>query len=100
MTTSIASTQKYYVGDTGTLVLVDTLTDLSAATSVKLVVKKPGGTIVEWTGSVYHTTIIKYITLVTDFSVAGTYYLQAKVTLPSGVWLGNTTTFVVTGVFL
>jgi len=91
---------KYYVGDVGTLVLVDTLTDLTSATSVALQVKKPGGTIVTWTGSVFQTTKIKYVTLVTDFSVAGTYYLQAKVTLPSGIWLGNTATFTVTGVFL
>ena len=39
---------KSYIGDIGTLIKVDAGTDLSGATQVKIVFKKPSGTINSW----------------------------------------------------
>lgn len=90
MTVSI----KYYVGDTGTEVCVDTGSDITTSTSVKLHVLKPeSSTAVWWTGAVYDTTKIRYYTLAEDFSIAGIYKLQAFVTTASGSWTGDTVQF-------
>ena len=90
---------KHYVGDVGTCIIVDTLVDLTDATSVSLSVKKPDGSVVSWEGTKTQTTKIKYYTIDMDFSIKGTYSLQAVVVMPTGSWRGNTTTFVVTDVF-
>lgn len=86
--------QKSYVGDIGTVFTVDCGTDISDATTVKLMILKPGSsTEIEWTGSIYSTQYIRYTTVDGDFNVAGLYRLQAFVDTPDGEWRGETTTF-------
>lgn len=99
-----ASTTKCYVGDIGTELIVDTCEDLSTATSVKLMVWKPGATTATvWVGSVYDTTHIRYVVQAvtggSDLSVAGLYKVQAWAQMPSGTWRGATTSFWVYDVF-
>lgn len=85
---------KYYVGDVGTQLLIDTCTALAAATSVALQVRKPDGTTVTWTGAVSGLTSIAYVTQANDWDQAGTYYLQAYVQFAGGVAIhGDTVTF-------
>jgi len=85
---------KYYVGDVGTDIIVDTLSDLSTATVTNLIVRKPDSpTPVVWAGTVVDTTKIKYTTLEGDFNVEGRYYLQARVVMPGWSGLGETATF-------
>jgi hypothetical protein len=77
-----------FVGDKGTEILLDTLEDITTATSVAIRVVKPDATVVSWTGAVSATTKVRYVTsLVTsDFDQSGTWILQAYVVMPS--WIG------------
>jgi hypothetical protein len=98
-TTCGTGDHKYYVGDIGTEIIVDTCSDISAATSVILKIEKPDGTKVEWTGVVYQTTKIRYVIIEGDFDQAGKYLLQAYAEI--GSWSGHakTTFFVVSDLF-
>ena len=46
-------TNKYYIGDIGTLIRVDTGVDIHDATTVSLLVLKPSDVIEEWDGEVH-----------------------------------------------
>jgi hypothetical protein len=81
---------KYYVGDVGTEIIVDTCHDISAATKVSLKVEKPDGIVYEWIGSIYQTTKIRYVIRAGDLDQAGKYLVQAYVKL--GAWSGHGTT--------
>ena len=90
---------KYYVGDVGTEIIVDTCSDIITATLARLIVEKPDGTVVNWDGAVVDDTKIRYVVSVGDFDQVGEYRLQAYVEMPGGTWRGNTTSFKVTQVF-
>jgi hypothetical protein len=79
---------KVYVGDTGTLVELDTGADLSTATLVNVKAKKPDGTAVTWVATVSGTTV-RYTTLTADFDQHGGWTLQAYVEMPTGRWTGE-----------
>ena len=97
--TSCDGVSKYYQGDVGTEIYVDTCSDISTATFVSLKVKKPDGTDVEWVGVVSDTTKIKYVVQVGDFDQVGEYRVQSYVEMPSWSGLGDTTTFMVSQPF-
>ena len=89
-----------YKPDIGTVISLNTGVDISTGTLFSIEVKKPSTTTVSWAGvlgadhySVEHTIIVG------DFTEAGTYTLQAKVTTPLGVWYGNSVTLVVKDTF-
>jgi hypothetical protein len=90
---------QYYVGDEGTEIIVDTCSDISAATVTDLIVRKPDGTQVTWSGAIYDTTKIRYVTTTGDFDQAGRYRLQAYVEMPGWKGFGETTTFKVLAAF-
>jgi hypothetical protein len=91
---------KYYVGDLGTEIIVDTCSDISEATLAALIVLKPNAsTPVTWVGAVYETTKIRYIVTADDFNVAGEYRLQAYVEMPGWKGRGDTVRFKVTDPF-
>lgn len=80
---------KVYKGTVGVLIEVETGVDLTDATEVKLKVKKPSGTTVEWNG-VASGTKIQYTTQTGDLDESGLYYIQAYVVKPTGIYLGET----------
>ena len=84
---------KIYLGDRGTLFTVDVGCDITAATALSLEVRKPDGTKVSWTGSISGTNAIQYTIQNGNLDQAGTWRLQAKVTIGTDVWLGETTSF-------
>jgi len=90
---------KYYIGDVGTEIIVDVCADISAATTVSLIVEKPDGTVVTWTGSVYETTKIRYLVQIGDFDQSGEYTLQAYVEISGWRGRGNTVSFRVSSLF-
>ncbi len=71
-----------YKGDVGTVVLLDTLSDISSATQVLIRVKKPSGVCTEWSSSVDSLTKVKYVIQSGDLNESGIYKLQPKVTMP------------------
>ena len=81
---------KIYKGMVGLLLEVETGIDLSDATGVKLKVKKPSGTTVEWEGTPVDTKIT-YVTQAGDLDESGLYLIQAYVEKPTGgKFLGET----------
>ena len=71
-----------FVGDIGTIIYLETGVDLSAASELKIRVRKRAlGShnkhLVNWTGEVYNTTQIKYTIVDGDLNYAGVYSLQA-----------------------
>lgn len=79
---------KVYLGDTGTVILLDCGQDISAATVRSIEVRKPNGTTASWAATASGANSISYTSVGGTFDYAGDWVLQAKVTLPSGVWLG------------
>lgn len=90
---------KYYVGDIGTEVLVDTGSPIDTATTKQLLVKKPSGKEVTWEATLGPVnaqgeyTTLKYIIQDGDWNEAGYYTLQAYVILPSWTGRGDSVKF-------
>lgn len=77
-----------YIGDIGTLILIDMGEDVSEAVSPVFRVKKPDGTEVEWTAEVGDTdNILQYTIVEGDLDQAGTYAVNPYLTL--GDWTGS-----------
>lgn len=81
-----------FVGDTGTIIKLDCGVDISTATVHNIVVRKPNGTKVTWTGTVSGASTIIYITQAGDLDIAGTWHFQAFVTMPGWSGLGEVVT--------
>jgi hypothetical protein len=90
---------KYYVGDIGTVIIVNTCVDLSTATQVSLKVEKPDGTLATWPGTVYETNSIRYVVQDGDFDQDGEYSVQAYIKIQDWQGRGATATFRVASVF-
>ncbi len=86
-------TNRHYVGEIGTVILLDTSANISAATNKYIKCKKPDGTIVSWTATVAETTKLSYTTIAGDFNQAGMYRVQASLTLSGWSGLGETALF-------
>lgn len=79
-----------YKGTVGLLVLLDCRQDISSAEDPKIRVKKPSGTVLEWTPTIIQrnglTTLLGYVTQVSDLDEIGVYTIQPQLTL--GGWRG------------
>jgi hypothetical protein len=81
---------KIYIGDTGTLIVLDCGQNISAATVRTIEVRKPNGTAVQWAAVASGTDSLAYTSLAGTFDQPGEWQLQARVTLPTGQWRGAT----------
>jgi hypothetical protein len=88
-------TNKRYVGDVGTVLVVSAGQNISSATAHHLKIIKPDMTEVTWTGDIYNDTYYKYTTVAGDFNLSGIYKVQLYVELTSPAWkgLGETDVF-------
>ena len=84
---------KHYVGEIGTDIIVDCGSVITGATNTKLKIKKPDGTLVDWAADIEGTNHLKYTTILNSFNQAGTYYLQASLTISGWTGLGETAIF-------
>lgn len=82
--------EKTYVGDTGTAIILDCGHDISAASARSIAVRKPDGTTTTWAALASGTTAIRFDTLAGSLDIPGDYALQPQVTLPAGAWKGKT----------
>lgn len=81
---------KVYIADTGTAIILDCGQDISAASARSIEVRKPDGTLTTWAAIASGTDAIRFDSLADTFDMAGVWRLQAKVTLAAGVWRGET----------
>lgn len=91
--------EKYYVGDTGTVIRLDVKVDISSATVRKIKAEKPDGTEVVWDAVAIGSNLIAYTTLAGTLDQAGEWKLQADVTTPAGRWDGATAKIMVYAAF-
>ena len=96
----MSTIKKVYLGDSGTKLLIDCQTDISAAISLSIRVRKPGGQMVDWPGTLEASNTMFYITLPDDLDQSGVWKLQAVVTFADGRWYGATADLIVFGPFL
>lgn len=96
----MASDAKYYVNDFGYPIIVDTGQDLSTATVLSLLVKKPSGETLTWAGELGPANAygdyksISYTVQEGDIDEDGTWSLQAFVEFDSSFQIkGRTVTF-------
>lgn len=80
---------KIYRGDVGTEILINMQTDLTSATGIVLVVKKPDDTVVNWIPTVQNDEYLKYTVVSGDLNLKGDYTIQANLTI--GSWTGSST---------
>lgn len=99
---------KLYVGDVGTVIIVDCVDDLTNAVNTKLLVSKPSGAVVEWVAETYaiegNRHYLRYFVIAGDFNEDGEYALQAYAEIPEdgGRWWkgrGETAKFMVSRVY-
>jgi hypothetical protein len=84
---------KHYVNEVGTEILIDCGSDITGATVHTLEVRKPDGTIVSWAATISGTNHLSYISLEGDFNMVGLYLLQAKINIASWAGRGETAEF-------
>lgn len=83
--------EKHYVGEIGSIILLNTEQDLSSAVSVKVKLTKPDGTILTLDASTYAIDnkryYVKYTTKLGDLDVPGKYQIQPYVAFIN--WQGH-----------
>jgi hypothetical protein len=95
---------KAYVGDIGTAIEINTLIDLSGASTMEYKVKKPDGSIHTWEVEIPAALteadgFLVHFTEDGDFDQVGKYYIQPHVTSASTDHLGDTVTLEVFNAF-
>ena len=83
-----------HVGDIGTvfrITLTDCATpvDLTGNTDISIIFLKPDGTTAVKTATLFGPAtdgVIQYTTILDDLDLAGTWKIQAEITLPTGKW--------------
>lgn len=79
------------INDIGTAIVVDMGIDISGATGLNLVVRKPSypttGGEESWVPSIYNSNYLRYIITTGDFDEEGTYEIVPNLTL--GSWSGH-----------
>ena len=85
---------KTYIGDVGTVIELDTGVSLASANALSIEASKPGGATVSWTATAAGTKL-SYTTQAGDLDVAGKWTLQAKATIGSGTWRGESVELIV-----
>lgn len=81
---------KTYVGDTGTAIVLDCGTDISAASARTIEVLKPDNTATSWAAVAEGSDSLRFDTLADTLDQPGDWKLQAKVAIGAGVWRGET----------
>lgn len=92
-----------YQGDVGLEILLDCGRDVRGAGDVAIVAKTPSGAVWTWPAGKKTvdggTTCLSYVTRAGDLAEAGTYKVQASLSLGDWTGLGKTTSLVVRAKF-
>ncbi|MFP5258234.1 MAG: hypothetical protein ACLGQH_04350 [Acidobacteriota bacterium] len=91
--------ESIYQGDVGLEILVDCGRDIAAAASTALAVRLPSGAVRLWPAAVavvgQDASFLRYVTGPGDLAEAGTYRVQAALTLGDWSGTGRTASLVV-----
>jgi hypothetical protein len=84
---------KVYVNEVRYLIKVDCGEDVTTATAQSISVRKPDGTVVNWSALVAEDNFIQHSTEAGDIDHDGIYRVQSVVVLDGKTLLGNTDNF-------
>lgn len=84
---------KVYVGDIGTKITVDVKEDVSSATTLELIFRKPDLSEITRTATLESDTKISYTTISGDLDQFGRWRIQAHIVAPTFDVLGETDIF-------
>ena len=84
---------KIYINDTGSSIILETGLVLTGALSLKIAVRKPDMTEIEWPAIIHGDTAVKYITVDGDLNMPGIWTLHSNVEMSDGEWLGESVSF-------
>lgn len=70
-----------FAGNYGILIRIDMQEDISAATSLSLIVERPNGSVVSWTPAIADTNFLEYTTVLNDQPFVGDYKIWPKLVL-------------------
>lgn len=82
---------KVYVGDTGTVIVLDCGQNVLAAVTRSIDVRRPDGSSTSWYAIPNGTNAIQATLGPGELTMPGAWRLQANVEMPSGSWRGATT---------
>lgn len=88
-------TDKVYVDELGKPLKLDAGENISAATAQNIAVRKPDNTEESWDALVVDSNYVQHVTEAGDLDQAGTYRVQAVVTVGGIERKGNTARFTV-----
>ena len=95
-----SNTHNAHVGDIGTSIRMtikdqdENIINLNGNTSLQLVIKRPNGTILTKTATLFTDGtdgIMEYQTISGDFNESGSYLFQGYVVFPNGQWYTSST---------
>lgn len=88
-----------FSNDIGTVIILDTETDLTGLTDQKILLKRPNGSIVAKTATVVDADPTKgkitFTSVTGDWLQVGVYSIQAKITFGSKIFYGTISNFTV-----
>ena len=95
------TTCEIHIGDIGTIFEVtmkdcDATIDISTATLKEIIFKRPDVAASAYTAEFSTDGTdgkIKYVTVADDLDVEGTWKVQAKITMPTGTWKSDVSSF-------
>jgi hypothetical protein len=82
---------KVYVGDAGTVVVLDCGQNVEGAVTRAIEVRRPDGSFTSWPATPNGTNAIQATINANELTIAGAWRLQASVVMPNGTWRGATT---------
>lgn len=96
-------TQEVHLGDIGTVFELtvtekNVALDISLATELQILFKKPSGTVLTKTAVFTNTGsdgLIRYLSIEGDLDEVGSWFIQGRVTLPGGKWSTEKGSFLV-----
>ena len=92
-----------HVGDTGLEILADCQQDISTATNITFLVRKPSGATTTWAATKTtldgETRLVRYLTVAGDLNEPGIYTIHPHLTLGAWTGAGKMGTFEVKALF-
>lgn len=86
---------KAYRDSVGLDIIINMQADISAATAQSLLIKKPDGSFIVWSATVYDTNYLKHTTVAGDINIAGIYKINPKLTFSTQIIYGETVDLII-----
>jgi len=87
--------EKHYVGESGTEIRIDGKRDLTNAVNMKVFMRRPDSSIIEFIPTVIESNYLRFFTDANSFNTPGHYEVQPYIELDGWAGRGKTAAFIV-----